>query len=85
MNKLLEVQKKNKEEDQQVEIVLNNEEQHVVPAIPATWNQQIAHYLQTNDYPEGLDRSKQRYSRLDVIPYALKMVFCSKKIIIMFS
>lgn len=60
-----------KEEEQQVETVLENDERLDVPAIPTTWNQQIAYYLQTCDYPKCLDRSKRRYFRLQAIPYAL--------------
>ncbi|XP_059073814.1 uncharacterized protein LOC131874449 [Cryptomeria japonica] len=60
-----------KEVEQQVETMLNNEKQPAAPALPVTWNQQIAHYLQIGDCLEGLDRSKRRHFRIQAIPYAL--------------
>ncbi|XP_057856439.1 uncharacterized protein LOC131065816 [Cryptomeria japonica] len=52
--------KDSKEEEQQVEIVLNNDEEPAIPAILATWNQQIVDYQQIGDCLEGLNKSKRR-------------------------
>lgn len=60
-----------KEEEKQVETVLNNEEQPIFPAVSVTWNQQIIHYLQTGGCLEDLDRLKRRYFKLQAISYAL--------------
>ncbi|XP_057821519.1 chitinase 2-like [Cryptomeria japonica] len=60
-----------KEEEKQVETVLNNEEQPIFPAVSVTWNQQIIHYLQIGGCLEDLDRLKRRYFKLQAISYAL--------------
>lgn len=63
--------KDSQEKEGNVETMFNNEEQVVGSAPTASWVQQMVHYLQTSECPQGLDREKRRYYRLQAIPYAI--------------
>ncbi|XP_059066329.1 uncharacterized protein LOC131857648 [Cryptomeria japonica] len=63
---------RNKEEEQKIETTLRNEEHPVVPPVPTTWNQQIAHYLQTGDCSEDYNSVLLRCIKLDQIDKVLQ-------------
>lgn len=49
----------------------DNELQNVAPPLATSWVQDMTHFLQTGEFPHGLDRAERRYFRLQSIPYVL--------------
>lgn len=61
----------NKEVENQTILVLNDEEKIVVAGPPSSWIQEMVHYLYTGECPKGPKNEKQRYFKLQSIPYVI--------------
>ena len=58
---------------------MKDKEQPAVQNIQTDWVEDMTRFLQTGRCPEGLERSKRRYYRLQAIPYCLMNGILFKK------
>ncbi|GLJ07070.1 hypothetical protein SUGI_0057080 [Cryptomeria japonica] len=68
---LVDYTENNEKENEEVVLVHEDNEPIVVAVPPTSWVQEMMNFLQTGECPKGLNNSKQRYYRLQDIPYII--------------